>query len=140
MLNNYLNLWPAIEVTINRSSAEYFKKNKAILTFSARELNYLENCSKIFSIFIKPTIKLQAEKYPTIYYLLPEIYKLYIKLEALKGEINISFYNYLFTLLLSIYFTIIYLLYYYLFTLLLSIYFTIIYLLYYYISNKLIII
>jgi hypothetical protein len=100
ILSNYLNLRPAIEVAINRSSAEYFKKNKTILILSARELNYLENCSKIFSIFIKPTTKLQAEKYPTIYYLLLEIYKLYTKLEALKGEINISFYSYLFILLL----------------------------------------
>jgi hypothetical protein len=100
MLNNYLNLRPAIEVAINRSSAEYFKKNKATLILSAQELNYLENCSKIFSIFIKPTTKLQAEKYPTIYYLLPEIYKLYTKLKALKEEINVSFYNYLFTFLL----------------------------------------
>lgn len=66
----------------------------------AQELNYLENYSKIFSIFIKLTIKLQAEKYPTIYYLLLEIYKLYTKLKALKEEININFYNYLFTLLL----------------------------------------
>jgi hypothetical protein len=100
MLINYLNLRPAIEVAINRSSVEYFKKNKTILILSARELNYLENCSKIFSIFIKPTTKLQAEKYPTIYYLLPGIYKLYTKLEAFKKGINVSFYSYLFILLL----------------------------------------
>jgi hypothetical protein len=100
MLSNYLNLRPAIEVAINQSSAEYFKKNKTILILSAQELNYLENCSKIFSIFIKPTTKLKAEKYLTIYYLLSEIYKLYTKLNTLKEEINVSFYSYLFILLL----------------------------------------
>jgi len=92
MVNNYLNLWPAIEVAINRSSTEYFVKNKTILILSAQELKYLENCSKIFSIFTKPTTKLQAEKWPTIYYLLLEIYKLYTKLQDLKREINVSFY------------------------------------------------
>jgi hypothetical protein len=100
MLSKYLNLRPAIEVAINRSSVEYFKKNKNILIFLARELNYLENCSKIFFIFIKPTTKLQAEKYPIIYYLLLEIYKLYTRLDNLKRKINISFYSYLFILLL----------------------------------------
>jgi hypothetical protein len=100
ILSNYLNLRPAIKVAISRSSAKYFKKNKTILILSAREFNYLENCSKIFFIFIKSTIKLQAEKYPIIYYLLLEIYKLYIKLDILKREINISFYSYLFILLL----------------------------------------
>ncbi len=92
MVNNYLNLQPAIEVAINQLSTEYFVKNKTILILLAQELKYLENCSKIFSIFTKPTTKLQAEKWPTISYLLLEIYKLYTKLQDLKREINVSFY------------------------------------------------
>lgn len=50
----------------------------------------MEKCLKIFSIFIKATTKLQAEKYPTIYYLVPEVYKIYTRLESIKDEFNVS--------------------------------------------------
>ncbi|CZT07964.1 uncharacterized protein RAG0_13219 [Rhynchosporium agropyri] len=48
----------------------------------------MQKCLRIFDIFVKTTIKLQAEKYPTIYYLVPEIYKIYIKLETIRDSLN----------------------------------------------------
>ena len=54
------------------------------------EIEYLIKCLKIFSIFIKATTKLQAEKYPTIYYLLPEVYNIYNKLDLIKRELSVS--------------------------------------------------
>jgi hypothetical protein len=34
--------------------------------------------------------KLQAENYPTIYYIIPEIYKIYNKLENFKKEFKVN--------------------------------------------------
>jgi hypothetical protein len=42
------------------------------------------------SIFVKATTKLQAEQYPTIYYIIPEVYKIYKKLNDLKTEYKVS--------------------------------------------------
>ena len=91
MLTNYLYLIKVINATINLSDTKAFKDNKLIL--SKNEINYLQNCFKIFKIFIKATTKLQAEKYPTIYYLIPEVYVVYNKLENLRESLNISFYT-----------------------------------------------
>jgi len=90
MLRDFLNLWQAIKVVIELSTSKNFKKNKESLLLKDNEIEYLKKCFKIFNIFIKASIKLQAEKYPTIYYLMPEIYKIYTKLEAIKQEFNIS--------------------------------------------------
>ena len=90
MLKYFLNLWPAIKSVINISDSKAFKKNKDILSLTDSDIAYLEKCLKIFSIFIKATTKLQAEKYPTIYYLIPEIYKIYTRLESIRDEFNIS--------------------------------------------------
>ncbi len=90
MLRDFLNLWEAIKVVISISTSKNFKKNKESLLLSDSEIEYLERCLKIFTIFVKVSTKLQAEKYPTIYYLMPEIYKIYNKLEATKSEFNIS--------------------------------------------------
>jgi hypothetical protein len=90
MLRDFLNLWEAIKVVISISTSKNFKKNKESLLLSDSEIEYLERCLKIFTIFVKASTKLQAEKYPTIYYLMPEIYKIYNKLEATKSEFNIS--------------------------------------------------
>jgi hypothetical protein len=43
------------------------------------EIIFLKNILDIISIFIKATTKLQAEKYPTTYYIIPEVYKIYNK-------------------------------------------------------------
>jgi hypothetical protein len=90
MLRDFLNLWEAIKVVISISTSKNFKKNKESLLLSDSEIEYLERCLKIFTIFVKASTKLQAEKYPTIYYLMPEIYKIYNKLEATKSEFNVS--------------------------------------------------
>ena len=61
------------------------------------EITYLEKCLCIFSIFVKATTKLQAEKYPTIYYLVPEVYKIYTRLEAIRDEFNVRLISLLYT-------------------------------------------
>ena len=88
MLQNYLAILPAINATITVSDVKAFKDNKLILTNS--EVIYIRNCLKIFNVFVKATTKLQAEKYPTIYYLMPEVYVVYKSLERIKGELNVS--------------------------------------------------
>ena len=90
MLKDFLHVWQAIKIVISLSITKSFEKNKEILLLKDSEIAYLEKCLKIFNIFVKPTTKLQAKKYPTIYYLLPEVYKLYSRLEGLKEEINVS--------------------------------------------------
>jgi len=90
MLKYFLNLWPAIKLVINLSDSKSFKKNKAILLLTNIEIAYLERCLKIFFIFIKATTKLQAERYPTIYYIIPKVYSIYTRLENIKTEFNIS--------------------------------------------------
>jgi hypothetical protein len=54
------------------------------------DITYLEKCLKIFTIFTKATTKLQAEKYLTIYYLIPEVYNIYNRLEIIRDEFNVS--------------------------------------------------
>lgn len=88
MLRNFLHLWPAIRVVITTSQTKAFKKNKNLLLLTESELLFLEDCLSIFDVFVKATTKLQAEKLPTMYYLLPEIYKIYKKLEELKLVLN----------------------------------------------------
>ncbi len=68
MLRDFLNLWEAIKVVISISTSKNFKKNKESLLLSDSEIEYLERCLKIFTIFVKASTKLQAEKYPTICY------------------------------------------------------------------------
>ena len=70
------------------SEIKAFKDNKLIL--SEIEIEYLRKYLKIFKIFIKAIIKLQIEKYPTIYYLIPIVYNIYNKLNKIKEELNIS--------------------------------------------------
>jgi hypothetical protein len=93
MLKEFLNLWPAIKSVINLSDSKVFKKNKDSLLLRDEDINYLRNCLKIFEIFVKATTKLQAEKYPTIYYLIPEVYNIYSRLKAIREELNVSKYS-----------------------------------------------
>jgi hypothetical protein len=58
MLKEFINLWPAIEVVISKSNSKIFKNNKEALLLKDTDIIYLEKCLKIFSIFIKATIKL----------------------------------------------------------------------------------
>ena len=50
----------------------------------------MNNSLNIISIFIKAITKLQAENYSIIYYIIPEIYKIYNKLENFKKEFKVS--------------------------------------------------
>jgi hypothetical protein len=94
MLKDFLYLYPTIKQVINLSESKTFKKNKELFLLSDLEIAYLEKCFRIFIIFVKAITKLQAEKYPTIYYLIPEIYNIYNKLEQIKTKLNISYIYY----------------------------------------------
>jgi hypothetical protein len=79
MLKNFLHIYEAIKVVINSSKSKAFKNKSLLLTNI--EIIFLNNILKIISIFVKITTKLQAEKYPIIYYIIPEVYKIYNKIE-----------------------------------------------------------
>ena len=89
MLRDFLYIYEAIKVVINSSKSKAFKNKSLILTDI--EIIYLNNILNIISIFIKATTKLQAKKYPTIYYIIPEVYKIYKKLEDFKEEYKVSY-------------------------------------------------
>jgi hypothetical protein len=84
MLYNFLNLYKPIKSVISISESKAFK-NKAI-DLSNTDIKYLENCLQILLVFVKTTTKLQAENYPTAYYIIPDVYNIYYKLEKLKEE------------------------------------------------------
>jgi hypothetical protein len=86
MLKNFLFLYKPIKSVISISESKIFKNKKIDLTDN--ELAYLENCYQILLIFVKTTIKLQAEVYPTAYYIIPEIFTIYFKLEKLKEKFS----------------------------------------------------
>jgi hypothetical protein len=88
ILKNFLHIYKAIEVVINSSNLKAFKDKSLVLTNI--EITYLNNILNIISIFVKAITKLQAENYPTIYYIIPEVYKIYNKLENFKKEFKVS--------------------------------------------------
>jgi hypothetical protein len=77
-------------VVINSSKSKAFK-NKALILINI-EIIYLKNILNIISIFTKATTKLQAEDYLTIYYIIPEVYKIYNKLENFKKEFKVNYF------------------------------------------------
>jgi hypothetical protein len=90
MLRDFLHIYEAIRAVINSSKSKSFKNKNLILTYI--EIKYLNNILNIISIFIKATTKLQAENYPTIYYIIPEVYKIYNRLENFKDTFKVSFF------------------------------------------------
>src|SRR5713226_8753680 len=88
MLKDFLYIYEVIKVVITTSKSKAFKDKSLILTNI--EINYLNNILNIISIFVKATTKLQDENYPTIYYIIPEVYKIYNKLENFKIEFKVS--------------------------------------------------
>jgi hypothetical protein len=90
MLKNFLNIYKPIQTVINNSNSKAFKNKSLILT--EIEIIYLNIILNIISIFVKTTTKLQAEAYPTIYYIIPEVYKIYRKLENFQNEFKVSFF------------------------------------------------
>ena len=79
-----------INTIIKLFKTKAFKDNK--LKLSENEIEYLRKYLKIFEIFIKAITKLQAEKYPTIYYLIPIVYDIYNKLNRVKEKLNVSYF------------------------------------------------
>ena len=88
MLRDFLYIYQAIKIVINSSKLKAFKDKSLI--FTNIKVIYLNNILNIISIFVKATTKLQAKKYPTIYYIIPEVYRIYKKLEDFKKEYNIN--------------------------------------------------
>ena len=89
MLKDFSHIYKAIKVVINSSKLKAFKNKSLLLTNI--EITFLNNILKIISIFVKTATKLQAENYLTIYYIIPEVYKIYNRLENFKIEFNISY-------------------------------------------------
>ena len=89
MLNNFLNLYKPINIVIQNSNNKAFK-DKKLLIFK-EELLYLKNTLLILKIFVKATNKLQADKYPTLYYTLPLLYSIYTQLDKVISELKVSF-------------------------------------------------
>ena len=89
MLNNFLNLYKPINIVIQNSNNKAFNDKKLLI--SDEELLYLKNTLLILKIFVKATNKLQADKYPTIYYTLPLLYSIYIQLDKVINELKVSF-------------------------------------------------
>src|SRR3982074_1953616 len=73
MLKEFLNLWPAIKSVINLPDSTVFKKNKESLILKDTDITFLRHPLNTSSIFSKMRTKLQIKKYPTIYYLIPEV-------------------------------------------------------------------
>jgi hypothetical protein len=90
MLKHFLHIYEPIKVVINSSKSKAFKNKNLILL--DKEIIYLNNILNIISIFVKTTTKLQAENYPTIYYIIPKVYKIYNKLENFKKEFQVSYF------------------------------------------------
>jgi hypothetical protein len=89
----YIYIYKAIKVVINSSKSKAFKNKSLILTDI--EIVYLNNILNILFIFIKAIIKLQAKNYPTIYYIMPKVYKIYNKLEGFKNSLKILYINFI---------------------------------------------
>lgn len=88
MIHNFIRLYEPIKAVINSSESKAFKNKSLILTNN--ELIWLKNLLTILLVFVKTTTKLQAEKYPTIYYIIPEVFSIYTKLDKLKEEFQVS--------------------------------------------------
>ena len=91
ILKHFLHIYKAINIVINNSNLKAFKNKSLIL--SEIELIYLNNILNVLSIFIKATTKLQAESYLIIYYIIPEVYNIYNKLEKFKSEFRVSLFK-----------------------------------------------
>src|ERR1700735_3629959 len=100
MLKDFLYIYEAIKVVINSSSLKAFKNKSLVLTNI--KITYLNNILNIISIFIKATTKLQAENYPTIYYIIPKVYKIYNKFKGFKREFKVSFFLLFLIILINI--------------------------------------
>jgi hypothetical protein len=90
MLNRFLHLYPAIQSSIDISKNI---SNKHRLNLSIEEIQYLNDCLDIFKIFVKATVKLQADKYPTIQYIYPHIFQIRTRLNEKFNQESLVSYN-----------------------------------------------
>jgi len=88
MLKELLHVYKAIKVVINSSKLKAFK-NKSLVLTNIKTI-YLNIILNTISISVKAITKLQAENYPTIYYIILKVYKIYNKLENFKKSFKIS--------------------------------------------------
>jgi len=88
MLFNFIHIYKPIKVVINSFKSKAFKNKGLILTNN--KVEYLKNILNIIQIFVKTTTKLQAENYPTIYYIILEVYRTYTRLENFKTNFKVS--------------------------------------------------
>ena len=100
MFNNFLTLFKPINIVIQNSNNKAFKNKR--LFISKEEIIYLKNTLLILKIFVKATNKLQADKYPTIYYTIPLLYNIYTQLERIKEELKVSNIFYIILIILII--------------------------------------
>ena len=91
ILKDFLYIYKAIKVVINSSKSKAFKNKSLVLTNI--KITYLNNILNIISIFIKTITKLQAENYPTIYYIISKVYKIYNRLETFKKKFKVSIFS-----------------------------------------------
>lgn len=89
MINNFISLYKPINTVISISKNKAFKDKSLLITED--EIKYLNNTLSILKIFVKATNKLQADKYPTLYYTIPLVYQIYNSLDNLKLELKVSF-------------------------------------------------
>lgn len=73
---------------MQNSNNKAFKDKRLLI--SEEEIVYLKNTLLILKVFVKATNKLQADKYPTIYYIVPLLYNIYMQLERIKEELVVS--------------------------------------------------
>lgn len=89
MINNFLIIYKPISIVISNSNYKAFKNKKLLIT--KKEELYLKYTLNILKVFVKATNKLQADTYPTIYYIIPMIYSIYNQLDKLQDELKVSF-------------------------------------------------
>src|ERR1700693_1955794 len=100
MLKDFLYIYKAIKVVINSSKLKAFKNKSLVLTNI--KITYLNNILNIILIFIKAITKFQAENYSIIYYIIPEVYKIYNKLKGFKREFKVSLFFLFLIILINI--------------------------------------
>lgn len=81
MLDSIIKLRQPIKNLITKDNTEL-----SSYYLSTADLNILANIANILKIFEKPTIKLQASKYPTLYYSLPYYLNLKKDLDTYKTK------------------------------------------------------
>ena len=78
---------------MQNSNSKAFKDKKLLII--EEEILYLKNTLLILKVFVKAINKLQVDKYPTLYYVLPLLYNIYTQLERVKEEVKVSYFKFI---------------------------------------------